>query len=172
MDTGIEQDPGNAQSYSTLIVALVLSGCATVPEPGSPPANFKTQIRWTSYGIPHVKADDWAGMDYGFAYATAPDGVCIIVHDVMTVKGNLSRFLGPENGHLQSDVFHRGLLTADRLVAFSAAQSANEHEFSKGYVAGYNRYLRDHADDLPAASIRGSNADMTSRCQQPKRILS
>ncbi len=136
---------------ATLACATLLSACVSAPESETTPASFKTQIRWTSYGIPHVKADDWAGLGYGFAYATATDGVCVVAHDVMTVNGDLSRFLGPENGNLQSDVFHRGLLTADRLVAFSAEQSANEHEFSRGYVAGYNRYLRDHAEDLPAA---------------------
>jgi len=135
----------------TLSCAVLLSACASAPESDASPGKFKTQIRWTSYGIPHVKADDWAGMGYGFAYATATDGVCVIAHDVMTVNGDLSRFLGPENGNLQSDVFHRGLLTDDRLIEFSGKQSANEHEFSRGYTAGYNRYLHDHADDLPAA---------------------
>jgi acyl-homoserine-lactone acylase len=135
----------------TLACAILLSACASAPESNTTSASFKTQIRWTSYGIPHVKAEDWAGLGYGFAYATATDGVCVIAHDVMTVNGNLSRFLGPENGNLQSDIFHSGLLTTDRLVAFSAKQSANEHDFSRGYAAGYNRYLRDHADDLPAA---------------------
>jgi len=135
----------------TLASALLLSTCASAPESDTAPASFKTQIRWTSYGIPHVRADDWAGLGYGFAYATATDGVCVIAHDVMTVNGDLSRFLGPENGNLQSDIFHRGLLTNDRLAEFSAMQSANEHEFSRGYTAGYNRYLRDHADDLPTA---------------------
>ena len=136
---------------ATLACVTLLSACASAPESDTTPADFKTQIRWTSYGIPHVKADDWAGMGYGFAYATATDGVCVVAHDVMTVNGDLSRFLGPENGNLQSDVFHRGLLTDARLLAFNAEQSANEHEFSRGYAAGYNRYLRDHADDLPAA---------------------
>jgi len=135
----------------TLASFALLSACASAPAPDTTTEGFKTQIRWTSYGIPHVKADDWAGMGYGFAYATATDGICVIAHDVMTVNGDSSRFLGPENGNLQSDVFHRGLLTSDRLLAFSAEQSANEHEFSRGYTAGYNRYLRDHADDLPHA---------------------
>ncbi len=135
----------------TLSCVLLLSACSSVPESDPSASEFKTQIRWTSYGIPHVKADDWAGMGYGFAYATATDGVCVIAHDVMIVNGDLSRFLGPEDGNLQSDVFHRGLLTDDRLIEFSGKQSANEHEFSRGYTAGYNRYLRDHADDLPAA---------------------
>ena len=135
----------------TLASAILLSACVSTPEPDTAKPGFKTQIRWTSYGIPHVKADDWAGLGYGFAYATATDGICVVAHDVMTVNGDLSRFLGTDNGNLQSDIFHRGLLTDDRLVAFSTKQSANEHEFSRGYAAGYNRYLRDHADDLPAA---------------------
>jgi acyl-homoserine-lactone acylase len=132
-----------------LAAVLLLSACASTPESDKP--SFKTQIRWTSYGIPHVKADDWAGMGYGFAYATATDGVCVIARDVMMVNGDISRHFGPENGNLQSDVFHRGLLTGERLAAFSATQSANEHDFSRGYTAGYNRYLRDHAGELPAA---------------------
>lgn len=131
--------------------AILLSACASAPGPDTAPVKFKAQIRWTSYGIPHVKADDWAGLGYGFAYATATDGVCVIAHDVMTVSAELARFLGPENGNLQSDIFHRGLLTSDRLQTYSAAQSDNEHAFSSGYVAGYNRYLQDHASDLPAA---------------------
>ncbi len=135
----------------TLAGVVLLSACASVPESTLAPTGFKTQIRWTSYGIPHVRADDWAGMGYGFAYATATDGICVIANDVMAVNGDLSRFIGPGNGNLQSDVFHRGLLTAERLLAYSTQQSANENEFSRGYAAGYNRYLRDHADVLPHA---------------------
>ena len=136
---------------STLIIVVALSACASAPESGSSSSDFQTEIRLTAFGIPHVKANDWAGMGYGFAYATANDAVCVIARDVMTVNGDLSKYQGSGNGNLQSDVFHRGLLTDDVLVVFSAAQSANEHEFSRGYTAGYNRYLRDHADDLPAS---------------------
>lgn len=58
-----------------------------------------------------MKADDWAGMGYGIAYATANDAVCVIAQDVMTLNGDLTKYLGADNGNLQSDVFHRGLLT-------------------------------------------------------------
>jgi len=85
--------------------------CASAPETESSPADFQAEIRWTAYGIPHVKADDWAGMGYGIAYATANDAVCVIAQDVMTLNGDLTKYLGADNGNLQSDVFHRGLLT-------------------------------------------------------------
>jgi len=134
--------------FGALISLLcLLSACTSTPEPAS--SDFKAQIRWTSYGIPHVKADDWAGLGYGFAYATATDAFCVIAHSVMTSNGDSSRFNGPDNGNIERDVFYRGMLTDERVAAHFAAQSSNDKQFSMGYAAGYNRYLRDHADDLP-----------------------
>jgi acyl-homoserine-lactone acylase len=77
--------------------------------------------------------------------------VCVIANDVMTVNGDRSRYQGGGDGNLQSDIFHKGLLTDENLALFTAAQSANEHDFSRGYTAGFNRYLRDHIDDLPSS---------------------
>jgi acyl-homoserine-lactone acylase len=134
----------------TLCAALFISGNA-VPDSDPATSTFKTQIRWTSYGIPHVKADDWAGLGYGYAYATATDGICVIANDVMVVSGHLSKFNGPDNGNIESDIFHRGMLTNERLSAFAATQPVSDQQFSQGYAAGFNRYLRDHADNLPAS---------------------
>jgi len=136
---------------STLAIVVALSACASAPETESSSADFQAEIRWTAYGIPHVKANDWAGMGYGFAYATANDAVCVIAKDVMTVNGDLTRYQGADHGNLQSDVFHRGLLTDDVLSAFTAAQITKTHDFFRGYTSGYNRYLRDHAENLPAS---------------------
>ena len=112
---------------------------------------YKAQIRWTSYGIPHVKADNWAGLGYGFAYATATDAVCVIARDLVMVNGNMASYWGNENGNVASDVFHRALLTEKRLQRFAAAQSDDLKQYAAGYVAGYNRYLTDHVDSLPAS---------------------
>ncbi len=135
-----------------VIFSLVffISACASLSDSGSQ-AVYKTQIRWTSYGIPHVKADDWASLGYGFAYATATDGFCIIADSVMTSGGELSRNKGPENGNLQRDTFSRAMLTDERVNAYFMSQSSTEQAFSQGYAAGYNRYLRDHVDALPKA---------------------
>jgi len=114
-------------------------------------AAYQTQIRWTSYGIPHVTANDSASLGYGFAYATATDAVCVIARDIVMVNGNLSTYMGTENGNLESDVFHRALLTEERLQRFARAMPIDNSRYNAGYVAGYNRYLRDHAGKLPAS---------------------
>lgn len=145
---------------SSMLVSslLVLSACSEPTE--SPPLatdaeqpgyQYDTEIRWTSYGIPHVKADDWGSLGYGFAYATARDAICTIARDVLMVNGDLSRNFGEAGGNLQSDIFHRAVLDDTMIDNFRDGQSDKTVDFSAGYVAGYNRYLTEHGDDLPPA---------------------
>ena len=102
---------------------------------------YDAQIRWTSYGIPHVKADDWGSLGFGFAYATARDAVCVIAKDVQMVNGNLSLYFGESKQNLASDVFHRAILSDSKLRAFTAKQSERSNQMNAGYVAGYNLSL-------------------------------
>lgn len=144
-------------------LSLTLAGCQAQPGTTGAP-RYQTEIRWTSYGIPHVTAENWGSLGYGFAYATATDAVCVIAKDMVVVNGELSRHFGPEEGNLASDVFHKAILKSERLGAFTAAQSDRANAFSSGYVAGFNRYLRDHAEQLPASCagadwVRPMNAD-------------
>ena len=149
-----------------ITLILTLSACATsetqideavVNERSS----IAAEIRWTSYGIPHVKAQDWQSLGYGFAYATATDAVCVIAKDIAMVNGELSRFLGAE--HLDSDVFHKAILTDEKITAFDAQQSRRANDFATGYAKGYNRYLRDNAASLPASC---ADAEWVRPCPQ------
>jgi acyl-homoserine-lactone acylase len=126
----------------------ILAGCGE-PTEVQTSATYASEIRWTSYGIPHVKADDWGGLGYGFAYATATDAVCVIARDLVMVNGEQSLYFGSDDGNTASDVFHKSVLGADKLRQFRANQSARAATFSRGYVAGFNRYLRDHGQTLP-----------------------
>ena len=64
---------------------------------------YGVDIRWTSYGIPHVKAEDWGSLGYGFAYATAKDAVCVIARDVQMVNGSLSQYFGDSESNSWPD---------------------------------------------------------------------
>ncbi|NOX68490.1 MAG: penicillin acylase family protein [Gammaproteobacteria bacterium] len=142
----------------SLFVIVTMSACSPRQDAPATPSNAKynTEIRWTSYGIPHVKANDWGSLGYGFAYAAATDAVCVIAKDVAVANGELSAHLGSESGNIESDVFHRAIITDERLKHFGNGQSADMREYAAGYAAGYNRYLQDHADTLPA-SCRGES---------------
>ncbi|MFU8814346.1 MAG: penicillin acylase family protein [Pseudomonadales bacterium] len=116
-----------------------------------PATPLDAEIRWTSYGIPHVKAADRASLGYGFAYATARNAICVIARDVVVVNGELSRYFGDTEANLASDIFHKAILDDPRIAAFHRNDTAAAAAFARGYVAGYNRYLRDHRQRLPAS---------------------
>ena len=112
---------------------------------------YNVDIRWTSYGIPHVKADDWGSLGYGFAYATATDGICVFAHEVVKANGTLSADFGASDENLASDTFYRAIITPDKVQKNAAAMSNNMRAYSSGFVAGYNRFINDNKQNLPAA---------------------
>ena len=84
------------------------------------------EIRRTSHGIPHIKAETFYGAAYGYGYALAQDNLCEMAETYVTVNGERSRFFGPDasyesrgNGgrfdNLDSDFFFQRIKD-DRVV--------------------------------------------------------
>jgi len=140
----------NTRFLSLVVVIFLLSGCQNTN------SYIDVEIRWTSYGIPHVKASTWGSLGYGYAYATAEDAVCVIAQEAMLVSGTQAKLQGPEKDRLQSDIFHKAFLNNEVLELYESGQSKHSKEFNQGYAMGYNRFLRDRKDTLPA-SCRGKN---------------
>lgn len=132
--------------------------------------DMRTEVTRTSYGVVHVKASDYRGLGYGAAYAYAEDNICMLADTLLTVRGERSRYFGPDaqatqpkNGeygaaldfiHLRnedSDFFFKGYLDLEQLRAGYATGSQEVRDVLSGYVAGYNRYLRENGSRLPAA---------------------
>ena len=129
-----------------LLAAAFLLGCSAEPDD-----RYRVDIRWTSYGIPHVKANDWGSLGYGFAYATARDGICVFAREVARANGTLAADFGASEENLASDTFHRAMITPERVRQNGLAMSQDMREYSAGFIAGYNRFVTDHLDSLPAA---------------------
>ncbi len=49
------------------LTALLFMFACTTAQDSSLGSVYDVQIRWTSYGIPHVKANDSASLGYGFS---------------------------------------------------------------------------------------------------------
>jgi acyl-homoserine-lactone acylase len=128
-----------------LLAAALLVGCSKGAD-----HRYNVDIRWTSYGIPHVKADDWGSLGYGFAYATATDGICVFAREVARANGTLAADFGATDENLASDAFHRAIVTPQKVFSNGLAMSGNMREYGAGFVAGYNRFVEDHRDSLPA----------------------
>ncbi|WP_341891166.1 penicillin acylase family protein [Variovorax sp. YR752] len=130
------------------------------PGGGNPPTNppaegsYKAEIRRTAMGVPHIKADNWPGVGYGYGFAQAEDDLCTMADSFLTYRGERSEYFGgdaqlvasstiarPKN--IDSDFFHKQVISADVLEKMIAAQPDNLKQLVEGFAAGYNRYVRD-----------------------------
>lgn len=123
---------------------------------------LEATITRTDYGIPHVSSESWEGIGYGVAYAYAQDNLCLLAEEFVTVAGERSLHFGPEAkagdgaaDNLTSDVFMRAMIDLPRLREGAGAQGREANQLAAGYVAGYNRYLRDIGPDGAPAECRG-----------------
>jgi acyl-homoserine-lactone acylase len=102
-----------------------------------------------------VKAADYGSLGFGAAYAGAEDNVCLIADIYLTASAERSRFLGPGDGNLESDLFHQLLI--DRREAEEPGLSQESLAFLRGAAAGYNQYLRDTGvDRISDPACRGA----------------
>lgn len=116
-------------------------------------------VRYTEYGIPHILARDYADLGFGTGWAQAADQVCTVADGFVTVRGERSRFFGPDAAtdfslssaarNLSSDLYFRGVRdtgSVERLLArpAPAGPSRTAKELMRGYAAGYNAWLRQN----------------------------
>ncbi|WP_369190959.1 penicillin acylase family protein [Streptomyces sp. R08] len=145
--------------------AVTGQGAETVTEAG-----HAVRISRTEYGVPHILAQDFDGLGYGYGYAFAQDNVCELADHIVTLRGERSRFFGPDGQsgegeqdrtNLASDTYYGGQLragTVRRLLARKAplGPTTELRRMVEGYAAGYNRYLRDTGvDHLPDPTCKG-----------------
>jgi len=160
-------------------VLLALAGTAQAQR-------YEATIVRTAHGIPHINAKDWRGAGYGVGYAYAQDNLCMIAEEFATVAGERSLYFGPANratlgfqpvDNLTSDLFFRSAIDLPALRKGVRAQGREALEVVQGYVAGYNRYLRDIGPQGVPEACRGKpwvrpiTADDTLRLNEKQMLL-
>ncbi len=139
--------------FTTLVAAFWIS--SAIPAHAAPAS---AEIRWTAFGVPHIKAHNERGLGYGIGYAYARDNLCLLAEEIITARGERARFFGPEGqssshtANIPSDIYFRWLNDKDALQGFWDAQPLAVQQRLAGYAAGYNRYLTDTSEaERPAA---------------------
>jgi len=133
----------------TFCLAVLLSGLSLCAHGRASLGEATAEIRRTSYGIPHIRAQDERGLGYGIGYAYAQDNLCLLANEVVTVNGERSRYFGPEEQtseareNLTSDLFFNWLNTPQSVSGFWQAQTPEVRQLIEGYVAGFNRSLAE-----------------------------
>nr|WP_243432884.1 MULTISPECIES: acylase [unclassified Pseudomonas] len=132
-----------------MALASTLFGLSLSAHALSPAAQTSADIRRTSFGVPHIRAENERGLGFGIGYAYAQDNLCLLANEIVTVNGERSRYFGPEQFTVEqrenrvSDVFFTWLNTPEAVETFWQAQPTQVRDLVEGYAAGYNRYLAE-----------------------------
>ncbi|MDY0810587.1 penicillin acylase family protein [Kitasatospora purpeofusca] len=165
---------GRAGRCGAAVVSAALQFLAAAfPAPGSATAvasghgGMSAVIRYTEYGIPHIVARDHAGLGFGSGWAQARDHVCALADAFLTVRGERSRWFGPDpapdpqgsfaSSNLASDLYYRGVRDAGtveqlRAIPAPAGPSRAVTDLGRGWAAGYNAWLRRNLVTDPACA--------------------
>lgn len=130
---------------------------------GSDDTPMSATIERTEHAIPHITADDYAGLGYGVGYAQAEDNFCLLAAIWTRLEGRAALHRGRDlgKGMVDSDLFWGWI---NETVDFEALMAAppphgptqDTIDIVDGYIAGYNTYLAEHgADGIPDPSCRG-----------------
>jgi acyl-homoserine-lactone acylase len=110
-----------------------------------PTRSYHVTIRETSYGVPHVLADDLASAAAGLGYVAARDYGCILLDQIVRVRSERARYFGPgdSGANVDSDFGMLAIAVHDRGQKALAAQTEALRNDVQGYIAGFNYYM-DH----------------------------
>ena len=62
--------------------------------PAAAEAGYRAEVRRTTGGWAHVKANDYGSLGFGYGYAYAQDQLCELAEIVVTVNAQRSRYFG------------------------------------------------------------------------------
>ena len=135
------------------------SGTTPIPDPEppvEPGPTYRAEIIRTDYGIPHITADDWGSLGYGYGYAFSQDNYCVLMREILYATGQSAEFLGDE-GNLGSDFVYRWYNGDTEALEneWLGSQPENFQALARGYTAGVNRYLADTGKENLATGPEG-----------------
>jgi acyl-homoserine-lactone acylase len=106
---------------------------------------YSAKIKRTEDNVPHIVADDEASLAFGLGYVGAEDHICKVADGVLWGRSEFSRFhgAGVDDVNINRDLVYKSLGIYGRSVKQVDAASDEAKEWLKGYVAGYNHYLKE-----------------------------
>ncbi|HWO11438.1 MAG TPA: penicillin acylase family protein, partial [Polyangiaceae bacterium] len=155
--------PSSPRHWAACVATLLASSSACEASG----AGAGADIRYTEYGIAHVRAPDRRSLGVGVGYGQARDNLCAIEVGMLALDGQLSRYFGPDEldsswalgaqSNLESDLFFQGQRargSVERLLEQPPpiGPSPAVRQLVRGYVEGFNAMLAEG----PSAECAGA----------------
>jgi acyl-homoserine-lactone acylase len=123
-----------------LVAPLACQGDATRAYPE------RVEIRRTSYGVPHILAEDLGAMAYGLAWAHMEDYGRLVVNRLTMARGELARYEGKD--FVESDFWWRRRY--EKAAKAYPTLDADTRDLYEGYSAAVNRFIELHPERVQA----------------------
>lgn len=137
-----------------LLTASLLGGCRKTLVTFDPDGELQAEIRRTTFGVPHIRADNLESLAFGVGYAFAQDNACALADLIMRYNSERSRYLGPDRvpgsgdaQHLISDFGFLALEVREQAENMIDSLSDRQRAMLSGYTKGYNHYLQQTGID-------------------------
>ncbi|MFK8031209.1 MAG: penicillin acylase family protein [Gammaproteobacteria bacterium] len=130
-------------------ILIALCGTQVYANPG-----YEAEVRRTSFGIPHIKADNWGSLGYGYGYAYAGDNLCVLAREVVEANGQQALYFGSSPGRINSDLFYTLSNNEQTIDDIIAQMDQPAVDGIIGFAEGYNRYLNETGIDNIAVECR------------------
>ena len=142
-------------------IAMLLAACGSSNVPGNqapstPGAGGKydVTITRTSLGIPHLKANDFGSIGYGYGYAHAEDNLCVVMEDIVTINGNRAKHMGRDGSYtivpngvtadnVTSDFYWKFAANDEAIAPITANTDPDFQKVTEGFVDGFALRARD-----------------------------
>jgi acyl-homoserine-lactone acylase len=134
-------------------------GCSSSESSEADPSRgYSATIVRTTYGVPHITADNYGDLGFGDGYAYAQDNFCLLMREIVASNGQTARYFGEEEGNVADDFVYT-LLNSDEVIEeeFLPALTDDMIEALEGYAAGFNQYLADTGADNLAEDCSGQD---------------
>jgi acyl-homoserine lactone acylase PvdQ len=133
-----------ARRFAVLALATLLAACSVQDlqaEPG------RVTVYRDTWGVPHIYGDTEESGYYGLGYAQAEDGLQRVLGATFWVQGRSAELLG--DAALPNDIEFRRWRHYEEAKQGFARLSPQLQKNYRAFVAGVERYMADHADQVP-----------------------
>jgi len=135
---------------------ISLTAAACTSQPGIRPSPKTTgvagdslirqvEVIRTTYGVPHIRAENLAALGFGEAYVQSEDYGARVALSLLRARGALGRWFGRDS--VAEDF--AGRLDHARAVEVYAQLDAGTRQIYEGFAAGVNRYIALHPEEFP-----------------------
>ena len=118
-----------------------------VRRPGPAPAlASQVEVRRTTYGVPHIKAENLEAAGYALAYVQLEDYGPRVALGLLRARGEMGKWFGRDS--MEGD-FNARLEYARAVEVYPLLDDETRAMYA-GFAVGVNRYVELHPDEYPA----------------------